>query len=247
MLRAQTRMIEGRVRREGHIEPMAGFSAATTRDDAFGPWVRRGIRRSCDAKRVLFRKGEPAEGLYLLIKGHVKLTSTSKTDGKELVHAILGPGDVFGEGAIEESATRTTTAIALEPCELFFLSRYDALSSLRENAGFVLKIFSAMAHRFLAATTLIEDLAFSNLPIRLAKALLSLGRTLGHPVADGLRIDCRLTQQDLASMVGASRESINKLLSAWRSHGLLSMTGRCLVLTRPDELLMTAQTATGSS
>lgn len=240
MLRTHTRTLEGRDRGAGYLVPAVGSADTDPGDDAFGPWAKRGIRKSLAANRVLFQKGDPAHGLYLLLTGHAKLASTSTTDGKDLVLAILGPGDVFGEGALEESGTYKTTAITLTPCELLFLSRYDALASMRDNSGFVLKLVSAMAQRFLMATNLIEDLVFATLPTRLAKTLLVLGRTLGRPVAEGLRIDCHLTQEELASMVGASRESINKLLAAWKNLGLLSMTRRCLILNRPDELLLTA-------
>ena len=247
MLRTHTRTVEDGVRRAGYLVPAVGSDETGPRDDAFGPWAKRGVRKSFSANRVLFRKGDPAHGLYLLLTGHVKLASTFTTEGKDLVLAILAPGDLFGEGALEESGTWNTTATTLTPCELLFLSRYDALASMRDNSGFVVTLVSAMAHRFLMATNLIEDLVFASLPTRLAKTLLVLGRTLGRPVAEGLRIDCQLTQQELASMVGASRESINKLLAAWKSLGLLSMTRRCLVLNRPDELLLAAHTPNGCS
>jgi CRP/FNR family transcriptional regulator/CRP/FNR family cyclic AMP-dependent transcriptional regulator len=238
MLRTHTILREGKDRRY----PVLGSVSPLRTDDAgletIGPLASRGHRIRVPARRFLFHKGDHATELYLLLRGHVKITTVSKL-GQEMILAILGPGDVLGDVAVAGCIERTTAAATLETCDLLSLSRYDVLASLDQHPGFILKVLQNFNKRLQAATALIEDLVFLDLPARLAKKLLTLGRIFGQTTNGGLRIECRLTQQELANMVGATRESINKVLSAWKGKGLLSMTDRCLVIPKPEDLLVT--------
>jgi CRP-like cAMP-binding protein len=200
------------------------------------PFERRGQRIRMAAKRVLFHKGDPASRLYLLVSGRVKISTISKS-GQEMMLAILGPGDVIGEVAVLDRIERTATATTLEPCELLSISHYDVLAALGQSPESTLQLIAALTKRLRSATSLIEDLVFLDLPTRLAKTLMTLARTFGHSTGRGLRIECPVTQQELANMVGTTRESINKVLSAWKSKGWLSIVNGCLTIERPDDLM----------
>lgn len=206
---------------------------------SISPMIRRGQRILVPSKRVLFNKGDAATGLYLLLSGHVKVSTISQ-HGHEMILAILGPGNMIGEVALLDQMERTATVTTLTPSELMSISRYDVMSAIEQNPGSAFQILCALTKRLRIATSLIEDLVFLDLPSRLAKKLLALAESFGHRTQDGLRIDCRVTQQELANMVGTTRESINKVLSAWKAKGLLSMAGGCLLLSRPEELVATA-------
>jgi CRP-like cAMP-binding protein len=163
--------------------------------------------------------------------------STGSKQGKELLLAILGPGDIVGEVALLDRLTQTATVTALEPCEFLWVSRYDIMVVLEQSPKSLLPLVSALTGRLSAATNLVEDLAFLKLPSRLAKTLIALGHLCGRETERGLRLEYRLTQQDLAEMVGTTRESINKVLSEWRAKGLLSFARGLLNIPVPEALL----------
>ena len=201
--------------------------------------AKRGRQLRLPTRRVLFSKGDLADGLYFLMRGHVKV-STASAQGKELVLAILGPGDMIGELALLDRTQQTATATALEPCDVLWVARYDIMVALDQYPKSLLPLLSAMTKRLRAATNLVEDLAFLKLPSRLAKTLISLGYLCGRETGHGLRLDYRVTQQDLANMVGTTRESINKVLADWKTRGLLSFARGFLNIPQPEALLRAA-------
>lgn len=197
--------------------------------------ARHSVVKHCRPKEVIFRKGDPGDGLYLVTSGRVVITSIS-AEGQETILAIMGKGDVFGEIAVLDGKTRTAEAMAIEGSELLFVGRRELLAFLAAHPDLCMKMFATLCERVRHATQIIEDRAFLNLESRLAKTLLSLADVYGVPDQDGVRIDVRLTQYDLGNMTGTSRESINKLMNEWEETGLLLTRRGRIVLRRPDDI-----------
>ncbi len=175
-----------------------------------------------DAGRVLFRKGDPGDRLYVVLAGRISIGTTSE-DGKEVVFNVLGRGAVFGEIALLDGKARTADATAMTECHLLVLERKDFMPFLESHPEVAARLIAVLCERVRCVSESYEDALFMDLPARLAKRLLILAETHGEPAGGaGTRIEFPLSQQELAKMAGVSRESVNKLLRAWQNEGLIA-------------------------
>jgi CRP-like cAMP-binding protein len=125
---------------------------------------------------------------------------------------------------------------AIEDCRLLAIDRRDFLSFLRTNPEVSVKLLSVLAMRLKRVSELVEDTLFLNLPLRLAKKLLSLSHAYGDEVAEGIRIDLRLSQEEWGDLVGTTRESINKQMRKWTEAGIVRIDDGYVVILNPVEL-----------
>ena len=195
--------------------------------------VARG--KTLQRREELFHKGDHGGEVYVVASGKLKALTTS-AEGDDVVFSILGPGEVFGEVALLGVTPRTATVSAIEDCQLFAIDRRDFMSFLRTNPEVSVKLLSVLAMRLKRVSELVEDTLFLNLPLRLAKKLLSLSRAYGEEVADGIRIDLKLSQEEWGDLVGTTRESINKQLRKWTEAGIVRIDDGYLVILNPVEL-----------
>ena len=183
--------------------------------------------------QVIFHLGDPGGLLYLISKGKVKISHTT-TEGQEVVLAILGPGDFFGELALLDDAPRSATAVALEATETWTLHREEFMHYLTDNPEFALHVLKTLARHIRRLNTQLADIFFLDLPGRLARTLLQLAEQYGTYTTEGTVINLSLTQTDLAEMTGATRVSVNKALGRFRRAGWIRVTGRQVtVIDRP--------------
>lgn len=174
------------------------------------------------AKELLFRKGDPGNQLYGVLSGRLKVVSTGR-DGRELLFGVMAPGDVIGEIALMDSNPRSATVVALEASELLVLHRRDLLPFLERHPKLALHFAGVLAARVRHLSDQAEDAIFLPLPARMAKTLLALAQRYAAGAAGAQPIEIRLSQQDLADMVGTTRESVNKQLRAWEAEGLVEI------------------------
>jgi len=173
---------------------------------------------------VLFRKGSEGTVLYIIKEGRIKIVLPSK-DGSEVILAIFSETDFFGEMALLDGIPRSADAIALEDCELLVLNRADFLSFLMENENAMQSVLSSLSMRLRKTDDHLEDTCFLNISARFAKKLIELADTYSNESESMPLIDLDLTQSDLASMIGATRESVNKEIRLLREKGLITTTG----------------------
>ncbi len=181
-----------------------------------------------DAGRVLFRKGDPGDRLYVVLAGRISI-GTASEEGKEVVFNVLGRGEVFGEIALLDGKARTADATAMAESHLLVLERKDFMPFLESHPEVAARLIAVLCERVRWVSQSYEDALFMDLPARLAKRLLLLAETDGEPVdgatgesAAAIRIEFPLSQQELAKMAGVSRESVNKLLRTWQNQGLIA-------------------------
>jgi CRP/FNR family cyclic AMP-dependent transcriptional regulator len=191
--------------------------------------------RRLKARDVLFRKGDPGNQLYGVLRGRLKVLATG-ADGKEVVFHISGPGEVIGEIALIDSNPRSATVVAIEDCELLTLQRRELVPFLERHPKATIQLAVVLAGRIRRLSEHTEDTLFLTLPSRLAKQLLALSVTYGQKTEEGVRIDVRLPQQDIADLVGTTRESINKQLRAWEEEGIVKLERTRVTLLAPNSL-----------
>ena len=197
----------------------------------------RGMMSQTTLRRgeVLFNEGDSGDRLYILLTGKVKLGHTS-VDGRENLLAVLGPGEVVGELTLFDPGPRSTTATAVATTELLALEHNQLMGSIDSHPTLAKDMLRALAVRLRRTNIALADLVFSDVPGRVAKALLDLAERFGAPTEDGIHVPHDLTQEELAQLVGASRETINKSLAEFVSRGWIRLEGRAVTLIDVERL-----------
>src|SRR5256884_1653304 len=169
-------------------------------------------RRTFRSGEAIFHREDPGQVLYVIKEGKVKISLISP-DGQEISLVVFGKGECFGEFAILDGLPRSADAVALEKVECYTLQRSDFHNAIMKNPRIAIQIMEVLCERLRRTDQQVEDLIVLDVYGRVAKKLLELAETHGAKQEDGsILINVRLTQQELAAMVGASRESVNKVL-----------------------------------
>ncbi len=186
-------------------------------------------------EHVIFNEGDPGTALYTIVKGRVKI-SQSSPDGKERTLALLGPGDVLGELALLDGGPRSADAVIAEDAELLVIPREDFLTFVMEQPQVAMSLLVVLSQRLRHTNLLVHDAAFFDVRGRLARVLLELARADGAAEPSGALVCPQLTQSELASMVGVTRESINKWLRYYERSGIVARRRGRLVVLDPQRL-----------
>lgn len=189
---------------------------------------------------VLFVEGDEGDRLYIITEGKIKLGHSSE-DGRESLLAILGPGEMIGELTLFDPGKRSTTATAVSPASMLCLDHADLVQILDTNPEVAKHLLRALAQRLRRTNESLSDLVFSDVPGRVAKALLDLAERFGTTSEDGVHVPHDLTQEELAQLVGASRETVNKSLADFVSRGWIRLEGRAVTLLDVDRLARRAR------
>ena len=198
------------------------------------------LRASMDSVKIakgsiLFKEGDDGEHLYVIVDGKLKL-GTSSGDGRENLLSILGPGEMFGELSLFDPGPRTSTATAVTDAKLISLSHEKVIPWLKQNPEVSLQLLTRLSQRLRRTNEAVGDLVFSDVPGRVAKALIDLGDRFGKTTPEGLLVNHDLTQEELAQLVGASRETVNKALADFAGRGWLKLDGRSVLIADVDRL-----------
>ena len=207
-------------------------------DPALVQLVGRLRQRRFRRNEVIFHQGDPGDSLHIVDEGSVKIALPSP-EGDEAIIATLRQGDFFGELALLDGAPRSATAVALEPTTTLALPRDAFLELLDQDRGLRDALLTGLAHELRRVTGHVEELHFLDLAGRLAMRLSRLARD-ADPSSDEVRLDWPYTQSDLASMIGGTRQSVNKLLSELVNDGLVVLEPDTLVIPSVSALLRTA-------
>ncbi len=184
---------------------------------------------------ILFAEGDEGDHLYVVVEGKLKL-GTSSGDGRENLLSILGPGEMFGELSLFDPGPRTSTATAVTDAKLLSLGHKKLIPWLAENPPVALHLLARLAQRLRRTNEAVGDLVFSDVPGRVAKTLIDLGERFGKVGPEGLSVHHDLTQEELAQLVGASRETVNKSLADFVGRGWLKLDGRSVLITDLERL-----------
>ena len=184
---------------------------------------------------ILFNEGDHGDRLYVIASGKIKIGRTA-VDGRENLLALLGPGEIFGELSLFSPGPRTATASCASDCVVYELSHKALVAWIGDHPTVATHLLTALADRLRRTNEALADLVFSDVPGRVAKALLDLSDRFGQPIDDGTRVAHDLTQEELAQLVGASRETVNKALADFASRGWIRREGRGVVIIDEERL-----------
>ncbi|HEY7062261.1 MAG TPA: Crp/Fnr family transcriptional regulator [Chloroflexota bacterium] len=192
-------------------------------------------RRLYKRGQVVFHQDDSGASVHVIESGRIKVVLATQ-EGEELLLRVLGAGELFGELALLDGRPRSATVVALEDTVTHVLERSAFLEFLRTHPEAALDLCRALAELIRRLTEQVEDLALLDVPRRLEHKLLELAETYGEPTPRGIRIDVRLTQSELASMIGTSRASVNHYLASLEARGIIQRDGQRIVLRRPEAL-----------
>ena len=208
--------------------------------DALDEEDARALRRQMAEVKLsrgehLFMEGDDGDSLYVVIDGKMKLTRAA-ADGRENLLQVLGPGEMFGELSMFDPRPRTSSAVAVTDTRLGSLDHDFLRQWLTARPEVALHLLQALAQRLRRANDVTADLVFTDVPGRVAKALLDLADRFGEPQDQGLQVHHDLTQEELAQLVGASRETVNKALADFAARGWLQLSAKSVLLLEPERL-----------
>jgi CRP-like cAMP-binding protein len=193
------------------------------------------VRRFGRGETILHR-GDPSSGMFVIASGRVRISLVSE-DGKEVTLGILGPGEVMGEMSLLDGGECSADAIAQEDCVMLVIERTQFLRLLRPNTELCLHLLAMLSRRLRRANAALEEMALFDLPARLGRLLLRLAGDYGAVDGNGTRIELKLSQRDLSTLVGGSREKVNKQLRRWEQDGVLAKEGSRMVILQPEALV----------
>jgi len=185
--------------------------------------------------QILFHEGEPGDSLYIVLSGKVKLGRRA-SDGRENLVAVMGPADQFGELSLFDPGPRTATAVVVTDGRVARLPKAALQKWVEERPQIAMQLLRVIARRLRRTNTTLADLIFVDVPGRVAKQLLQLAQRFGSVEGGQLRVTHDLTQEELAQLVGASRETVNKALADFAGRGWLRLEGKSVVILDRERL-----------
>lgn len=204
-------------------------------DDAAISLQKSMVPQTLKKGKHLFQEGDSGDRLYIVTQGKIKLTHASG-DGRESLLMVLGPGDMFGELSLFDPGPRTSTAVAITDSEVLGLGNNDLRPWLSGHPEVAQSLLQALAHRLRRTNVTMSDLVFADVPGRVAKAIIELGEKFGSRTASGILVNHDLTQEELAQLVGASRETVNKALADFASRGWIRLETRSVEIFDVERL-----------
>jgi len=181
--------------------------------------------RSVPRMSMVIAEGDPIDSLYIVISGRLKVMM-GDADGKEVILSILAPGEFFGEMGLVDDAPRSASVVSIEPCELLQLSKRDFKKCMAENFEMAQEVMRGLVRRLREADRKIGSLALLDVYGRVARLLLDMSETVnGEKV-----VTKRLPKQDIAKMIGASREMVSRVMKDLQTGGYIEVRGSSIVL-----------------
>jgi CRP/FNR family cyclic AMP-dependent transcriptional regulator len=182
-------------------------------------------RRNVTRGSIIMAAGDPTDSLYIVLSGRLKVMM-SDADGKEVILTIIGPGEFFGEMGLIDDSPRSASVVAIEACELLAITRRDFKKCLAENFEMSMAVMRGLVRRLREADRKIGSLALLDVYGRVARLLLDMAETV-----DGQKmVTKRLPKQDIAKMIGASREMVSRVMKDLQMGGFIEMRGSTIVL-----------------
>lgn len=192
-------------------------------------------RREMVKGDVLFNEGDEGHALYVLVKGKIKMARTAR-DGRENLLGLLGVGDMVGELSVFDPGPRMSRAHAVEESIVYELPKEILDEWLDDHLEMSRHLMRALAQRIRRISNNMADLVFSDVPGRVAKAILDLGHRFGRMERGHVTVRHGLTQEELAQLVGASRETVNKALADFASRGWIDVHIGSVEVYEPERL-----------
>ncbi|MDY5785432.1 CRP-like cAMP-activated global transcriptional regulator GlxR [Corynebacterium sp.] len=189
---------------------------------------------------TIFDEGEPGDRLYIITEGKVKLARHAP-DGRENLLSVMGPSDMFGELSIFDPGPRTSSAVCVTEVTAATMNSETLRVWIEDHPEIAQQLLRVLARRLRRTNASLADLIFTDVPGRVAKTLLQLANRFGSQEGGALRVNHDLTQEEIAQLVGASRETVNKALATFAQRGWIRLEGKSVLIVDTEHLARRAR------
>ena len=189
---------------------------------------------------TIFDEGEPGDRLYIIVSGKVKLARHAP-DGRENLLSVMGPSDMFGELSIFDPGPRTSSAVCVTEVTAATMDSTMLKAWIDNHPEISQQLLRVLARRLRRTNASLADLIFPDVPGRVAKTLLQLANRFGTQEGGALRVNHDLTQEEIAQLVGASRETVNKALATFAHRGWIRLEGKSVLIVDTEHLARRAR------
>ncbi len=189
--------------------------------------------------QTLFFQGNPAFGVYCIKTGKIKISKVGE-DGKEIILRIAGPGDILGHQNLYSNDHYTATATVIEEASVCFLDKKYMLSLIAKEPEIALNVIRRLSNEMAASENRNAAMTYKNVRERLAELLLTFKNSYGVSEHGRIRLDIKLTREEIASMVGTANETVIRFISEFKEEGILEQEGKVIYITNVEKLRKTA-------
>ena len=189
---------------------------------------------------TIFDEGEPGDRLYIIVEGKIKLARHAP-DGRENLLSVMGPSDMFGELSIFDPGPRTSSAVCVTDVTCATMDSTMLREWIDNHPEISQQLLRMLARRLRRTNASLADLIFTDVPGRVAKTLLQLANRFGVHEGGALRVNHDLTQEEIAQLVGASRETVNKALATFAHRGWIRLEGKSVLIVNTEHLARRAR------
>ncbi|MCG7229729.1 CRP-like cAMP-activated global transcriptional regulator GlxR [Corynebacterium minutissimum] len=189
---------------------------------------------------TIFDEGEPGDRLYIITSGKIKLARHAP-DGRENLLTVMGPSDMFGELSIFDPGPRTSSAVCVTEVTAATMNSEMLKQWVGDHPAIAQQLLRVLARRLRRTNANLADLIFTDVPGRVAKTLLQLANRFGSQEGGALRVNHDLTQEEIAQLVGASRETVNKALATFAHRGWIRLEGKSVLIVDTEHLARRAR------
>ncbi|KAB3530273.1 Crp/Fnr family transcriptional regulator [Alkaliphilus serpentinus] len=218
------------------IEILKKIPAFTTLSDNSLEMIKAiTIERNYRRGAIIFMEGDPGEGFYFIKSGKVKIFKTAP-DGRELIYALLGEGDIFAEVTLFNDMNYPASAEVLEDTSLGMIRNADLEKLIMDHSDIALRIIKVLSKKLFTSQQKVKELALGDTYMRTAQVLLKLIREHGEESAGGLELKLGLSRQELANMIGTARETVSRALSQFKKEGSIDISGKRIVIKDIEKL-----------
>jgi len=191
-------------------------------------------RKSYPKDAMVVEENEMGDSLYMILTGKVKVTNIGP-DGKEVILSVLSTGEFFGEMSLLDQEPRSANVVTMEKTEMMLLRRKEFLNLLETNQEILSKLLGVLSGRLRHANAQIRSLALLDVLGRIARLLLDTARKEGRRLLDGSTVFRRPTHQEIASMVGTSRETVSRMIGDLSRDGFIKISGKDIIIKEKME------------
>jgi CRP-like cAMP-binding protein len=191
--------------------------------------------RELKKRTVVYLPGDPASDVYFVNGGRVKVSRVTR-DGREITLAYIGPGEIVGENCLFHGGVRGEMLETADSCLITEVPRDVIQNLLKRRPKMMADLFTIVARRRREVEERLQHLVFRDVNAKLAELMLDLGEQYGHEGDDGIRVGLKITHQEMANLIGSTRETVSLNISRFRRKGLINLERRQIILTDLDGL-----------
>lgn len=204
-------------------------------DDRINTLVKITNERFYKKGKIIITEGNKGNSIFIIKSGKVKIYKTS-LDGREIILDIKGEGSVFGEVTLFNNINYPATVQAIEDSYIYVIRNDDIESLIKSDSNIALEMIKILNKRLAQAQKKLKNIALNDTFVRVAQLIITLGEKYGESIEDGLVIELNLTREELANLVGTSRETISRALSQFGKEKAIEMKGRKIIIKNKGKL-----------